>query len=366
MGEINHAELRSAARDVLQAAVLGNDLAAPLQILASASRSFGGGFIHTTSSDFLAAPSVALAEVYDQFRSGMVPTDYVGLILNELPAPAFERDLDPSSAACMKNAFYQEFCRPNEMARSVRMRLLPSSSDYYRFNFFRGARDGVFEAEELRHFDAVAPFLEAAASICQTHFDKQTGARATLFLERAIPAFALARDGSVIGANESAEGVIPDLIDVVAGRLTSRLPSEQKRINAAIQAACGIATPEIVRISGTRLFPNPLLVVLPVEGPARDVFARTAAFAVVVDVSRKVVAAPKSLDLLASSLSLTGRESDVVGLVAAGHSLNQAATCLDIGIGTARGHLKAAMQKAGVHSQVELAVLVANIDGLLP
>lgn len=175
MGELNHAELRAAANDVLQAVILGHELGAPLQNLASAGRSFGGGFIHTTSSDFLATPSVALAEVYDQFRSGIVPTDYVGLILNELPAPAFERDLDPSSASCVKNAFYQEFCRPNEMVRGVRIRLLASSSGYYRFNFFRGARDAAFGSDELRHFDAIAPFLDAAASICQTHFEKQTG-----------------------------------------------------------------------------------------------------------------------------------------------------------------------------------------------
>jgi DNA-binding CsgD family transcriptional regulator len=365
MGEVNHAELRAAANDVLQAAILGHELASPLQNLASAGRSFGGGFIHTTSSDFLATPSVSLAEVYDQFRSGVVPTDYVGLILNKLPAPEFERDLDPSSAPCAKNAFYQEFCRPNEMVRSIRMRLLPSSSDYYRFNFFRGVRDAAFEDEELRRFDAIAPFLDATASICQTNFEKQTGARATLFLERKFPAFALARDGSVIDANQPAQGVIPDLLDIAGGRLTLRLANEQKRINAAIQSACVRGTPAIVRISSDQ-FPDPLFVALPVDGPARDVFARTAAFAVLVDVTRKVVAGQQSLGLLASSLSLTGRESDVVGLVASGHSLNQAATQLEIGIGTARGHLKAAMQKAGVHSQVELAALVAKLDALLP
>jgi DNA-binding CsgD family transcriptional regulator len=367
MLEVNNPELRAAASGVLQAAILGHDLSEPLQRLASAGRSFGGGFIRTTKNAFYATPSVSLTEFYRQFQSGMVPTDYNRLIHRELPAPSFERDLDPSSLRSLKNAFYEEFCRPNGMARGVRIRLLASDAGYYRFNFFRDICEAPFEAEELRQFDAIAPFLDATAAICQTNFEKQTKAKSTLILQREFPAFALARDGRVTDANEPAHSVIPDLLCIVRGRLTARLANEQKRIDVAIQSAVsGTETPAMVRISGTNLFSNPLLLAVPINGPARDVFASTAAFVVVVDAARKVVVSSQSLSLLASSLSLTGRESDVMGLVAAGQNLKDAARQLNIGVGTARGHLKAAMQKTGVHSQVELAALVAKLNGLLP
>jgi hypothetical protein len=163
----------------------------------------------------------------------MVPTVYDRLILNEPPAPSFERDLDPSSLQSSKNAFYEEFCRPNGMARSVRIRLLASDAGYYRFNFFRDIHEPPFETEELRQFDAIAPFLDAAAAICQTNFEKQTKAQSTLILQREFPAFALARDGHVMDANEPAHSVIPDLLCIVRGKSTARLVNEQKRIDAA-------------------------------------------------------------------------------------------------------------------------------------
>lgn len=351
---------------MLQSAILGDDLAAPLQKLASTCRASGGCFIRTTKTEFLATPCLSLADAYRRFRSGQTPPDYPELILRRAPTPNFLRDYDPASARYARNAFYAEFMRPNAMARSVRIRLLASQPGYHRFSFFRDARDPPFECRELAQFDAISPFLEAAAAVCQTNFARETASRSELFQARGLPAFTLGRDGRVLAVNPLAQDVIPDLLDVAGGRLNARLGSEQKRINAAIQAAVSDpATPAMARLSAAGPFPSPMLLTLPIAGPGRDVFARAAAFAVVVDVARKTAVAPESLRLLSASLSLTGRESDVVGLVAAGQNLKDAADDLNISLGTARGHLKTAMQKAGVHSQLELAALVAKINGLL-
>jgi DNA-binding NarL/FixJ family response regulator len=69
--------------------------------------------------------------------------------------------------------------------------------------------------------------------------------------------------------------------------------------------------------------------------------------------------------VLGSSLSLTPREQAVVGVVASGQDLSSGAKQLDIAIGTARNHLKNAMQKACVHSQVELVALMAMLSKLI-
>jgi DNA-binding CsgD family transcriptional regulator len=68
---------------------------------------------------------------------------------------------------------------------------------------------------------------------------------------------------------------------------------------------------------------------------------------------------------LGHSLSLTPRERSVVGVVASGRDLSSAAKQFGVTIGTARNHLKSAMQKARVHSQVELAALVATLSELI-
>ena len=119
------------------------------------------------------------------------------------------------------------------------------------------------------------------------------------------------------------------------------------------------------RINGTDNYECPLLLIFPITGPARDVFASAFAFVVVIDVSQKLEFAPKTLRVMSALLRLTPREASIAGAVASGHSLSGAARNLNIGIGTAQNHLKNAMQKAGVHSQVELAALITKLSGLI-
>jgi DNA-binding CsgD family transcriptional regulator len=68
--------------------------------------------------------------------------------------------------------------------------------------------------------------------------------------------------------------------------------------------------------------------------------------------------------MLAPSLGLTAREADVAALISAGVDIGEAARRLGLAPGTARNYLKNAMRKLDVHSQVELAALVAELSNL--
>jgi DNA-binding NarL/FixJ family response regulator len=67
----------------------------------------------------------------------------------------------------------------------------------------------------------------------------------------------------------------------------------------------------------------------------------------------------------ARSPNLTDREHEVLTLMVAGLGPKAIAARLGIGVSTCRGHVKAILQKLGVHSQLE-AVAVATRDRLVP
>ena len=78
-----------------------------------------------------------------------------------------------------------------------------------------------------------------------------------------------------------------------------------------------------------------------------------------------VVSDPDALDRICPAclrhvFDLTGREADLVVLLAAGRSLEDAAEALRMTIGTARTHLRHVFQKVNTASQVDLVRLVLS------
>lgn len=66
-----------------------------------------------------------------------------------------------------------------------------------------------------------------------------------------------------------------------------------------------------------------------------------------------------------TTLSLTGREQDVVTLAALGYTNARIAEELNIGVQTAKGYMKDVLRKLGASSRLE-AVVIARRSGLLP
>jgi DNA-binding NarL/FixJ family response regulator len=79
-----------------------------------------------------------------------------------------------------------------------------------------------------------------------------------------------------------------------------------------------------------------------------------------VDVMSREIQAPAE----GHGANLTGREREVLDLMAAGLGPKAIATRLGISVSTCRGYVKAILQKLGAHSQLE-AVAVAAREGLL-
>jgi len=100
-----------------------------------------------------------------------------------------------------------------------------------------------------------------------------------------------------------------------------------------------------------------VLHVLPVRGVARDLFTDCAAILVA---STPGVSAAADESLIRHLYDLTPAEARVAAAIGRGNKVDRIASDGGITVGTVRNHLKAVFLKAGVSSQTELALLLAN------
>jgi DNA-binding CsgD family transcriptional regulator len=326
----------------------------------------GAGFTRSAGDRLTGVPCLSLVQCLTDYKvSGWsVPRSRALLVP---PASAcFTSDLAMPIGFLHRNPFYQDFMRPHGLARRAALRLALRGQDLYRFVFYRTETEGPFLQEETRILDCIAPHLLAAATICQSAFDKQICDQNSRFARHGVAALALGADGRLVENAPFAGVHIPLPLSATHGRVTLPFPSEQDQLDRAIaKALAAEGAPTLLRLCGTEKCLAPLLVVIPVTGEAKEVFASVAAFVVVADAAQKTTVSLQSLEVLGRSLSLTPRELSVVGIVASGQDLKSAARRFDISVSTARNHLKSAMHKAGVHSQVELAAFVARFSGLV-
>ena len=82
------------------------------------------------------------------------------------------------------------------------------------------------------------------------------------------------------------------------------------------------------------------------QGPASVLVLRTS--------EERKLAADSRLALVELAYGLTGKEAEIVLLIAGGKSPEEAAETLGILVSTVRGHLKKAFSKMNVHTQSEL------------
>jgi len=162
--------------------------------------------------------------------------------------------------------------------------------------------------------------------------------------------------------NAVAEGMLGHAVRLAAGRLTACFADEQPGVNRIVTAATTLGQPGLVRLTSADPASRPLLLALPNIGAGRDVFAATAALAVLVDPRRHPVMAPPLLRPVRDAFGLTPTESSVAALLAVGLSPGAIADHLGIGRGTVRNHLKAVLHKTETTRQAELVALLSRLQ----
>ncbi|MGI4765472.1 MAG: response regulator transcription factor, partial [Janthinobacterium lividum] len=277
----------------------------------------------------------------------MIPAPQDGFICDQMDLFRGPRERD---------AFYMDFIRPRGLAYQASAYLDGAGSDTVNLMVFRGSGGGGFEPDDLQAFRVFLPFIRAAAMLSRASLRLEADRRATPFLSRGDPVLYVAYDGSVRHHSQNALAVLAPDMTLRDRRLAVSAPGCQRKVDAALTTALVERRPSLVTIV-TDDARSLRLLVLPVLGEALDMFRATSALVVVLDIARPTQVDEGSIDLLVAATGLTRRETEVVRLVASGHTPRKASEILDISYETARLHLKGAFGKLDVHSQAELTAL---------
>jgi DNA-binding CsgD family transcriptional regulator len=169
-----------------------------------------------------------------------------------------------------------------------------------------------------------------------------------------LPAAVTTADGRLLAANADFEALEPEIFRVSRGKLilvgASEAAVAAARANGASIPVCGELDRRVVHVA-------------PIRGRARDVFTGGQALFVAAPVGGVSPLAP---DLLGALFDLTPAEARVARHVAAGGLLEEMARARGASMNTLRSQLKAAMAKAGVNRQLELALLLATFTPPTP
>ena len=142
--------------------------------------------------------------------------------------------------------------------------------------------------------------------------------------------------------------------------IAAATPEATRRLREAVAATASDTACESPRLGLERPSGRPplLLTLMPIWRLGTQVLGGAGAPRVAIFI--KETDAPLVIDrrLLADSLRLTQRESEVAALLADGLDLAEVAGRLGQGIGTARSHLKRVFDKTGARSQAALVALV--------
>lgn len=359
---MNASILEQTAQDVLASAIIGADWLPHLEKMAEQANVVGAGPARTLPPTMFAVPTSGLCDAFSDLSKGGYPPISVADVMPAEPRDGFVADYQvPLHAARQRSPFFSEFLRPRRLCHQAVAFLDNTAIGNVRFMMFRTEKQGRFEADELRTFSRVLPYLRSAAMILRSSLQAMARRSAEPFEKRGEPVFYLDVDGRLAELNAAAETALGEHVAVVRRRLVASWPPDQARLDSALTAALVEERPGLVTLRGAEHCKSVMALVLPVAGRAKDVFHATSAFVVLIDPARRHTADEKAIGLLNQAAGLTGREVEVVRLVGMGRSPKHAADELGIRYGTLRNHLKAGFAKLGVHTQGELVALIQRL-----
>ena len=276
------------------------------------------------------------------------------------------QDLMPR-AQLENTGFYRDWLRPLDIHSMVGAVFTLENDALGVIGVHRPAsHSGDFDEHDRRRLGMLLPHLQRAFQLRQRlqkqHLER---AAASLWLDRtAVAVFVVSAKGRLVHANGRAEQLLRQqtALLVADGRLTTGPAGPAADMARQIAAAAHSAAGRAQRPG------NALLIPRPGEAPLTLLIAPlSASMAASARLPQQPLVAlfahdPEELDLsprtLQALFGLTPTEARIAAALALGYSLEEASEAQDIGIGTARTHLKSAMAKTGTHRQAEMVSLL--------
>jgi DNA-binding CsgD family transcriptional regulator len=277
----------------------------------------------------------------------------------ELAGQPFTERMAMSSAAFQRTAFYQDWCRPQQIETLLGAEII---RDRRGIALLGLGRSRLFGDTELSRYRALMPDLRRVIGLRLRlmELDLQQARLRALLDKVSTPILLTDRTGILLHANQTAESLFKagDVLRVSAGRLAATTEHETDALRSLVDKAGsggGGANIYLLTRDGMRFE------VLVVPTPAHHVWAEGSDSCVAVFVIHSGYRSDHQPALLRGLYGLTPTEAMVASLVSRGDGLSAAASALGIKISTARTHLHRIFDKTGTRRQSELARLIASL-----
>ncbi|MEP9374836.1 LuxR C-terminal-related transcriptional regulator [Mesorhizobium sp. KR1-2] len=276
------------------------------------------------------------------------------------------RDLPPEIVA--SSPFVVEWCVPQGIVDSMGMVLLHNPTRHAQVGVGRHRSVGLITKREIRLGQLLAPHLRRAVTISNILEAKSLEVDTARQLFDSLEAGVVLTDGRarILQVNVAAEAMLRAGAPVrrAAGVLQTSVAQATIELHAAISLAAG-NEPAMggiglaVRLTEFGQIPA-LASVLPLSaGTVRKLLeprARAAVFISTVD------AGADGAEVLGVAFGLTRTETQVLGMLLAGHTLTASAIALGIARTTAKTHLGNIFAKVGVSRQADLVRLASHLS----
>ncbi|WP_342361881.1 helix-turn-helix transcriptional regulator [Terrarubrum flagellatum] len=373
MGEISAAALASAADRLFESAVAGDGWVDALTAYSEAAGARGG--VLMTEIDARGAlphtynvlPTASVAEPVAEYVAGKTPPDPRASRVWPNSIEGFVTDLETFSEGEIKrDAFYQDFLHPIGFGwhACAHLQEWPGGRHFY-LSLKRAYRDGHYQRPQIALINASLPALRNAAIVAHARYNSETSGYTQALGSRGEAIFEIDATARMLRCNEAGAALLSASdITLVHGRLAAQRNDDHRRLERATAPALARPAASGFAVLSTNDAARRLVVrTMPVIGDARTVFGAAMAL-VIVEIWRQPDApSAQFVRALREAFGLTQMEAHVASLIAAGVSPAMTARALKIAEGTARNHLKAAMAKAGVARQAELAAITARLVG---
>lgn len=353
------AELEQATAAFLSASLVGGGWEDALEGIARSAGASSAVLIrerHLRVSASMTTPSYA--EPMARHMKGLGPPNSRHVRVRTTLAGGFRADQDDYGLDELKrDVFYQEFMRPLGLFWHANAKLGGTETDFVEISLKFGIGSGPCRHELLHALDRQLANLRAAARVSQRLLEAEASGMVHVLELRGHPIFEINALGAILRAHGAPIEQLELPLRSNTRRLVAATAMAQQRIDEALaRAIAGDRLPSLIRLD-----PSWFLQIVPVTGPARDVFGGAVALAILIAGRCEETTVWRRKTMLRQCFSLTVREADLACLLAEGDDLDQVAEYWGIGKGTARNHLKSVFTKLGVHRQSELAALVCRL-----
>jgi len=333
-----------------------------LTSMASATGSFGAVMLPLAGD---ALPNVPYTEnvssvMEEYFRDGWHLQDERMSTVPALMQRGVADDFDGHSVdEIAKHPYYQEFLAPHGLQWYAGVKIA-CGDDLWAVALQRTIDQGPFSAEEKDELARISSRLATGAAIARALSAAAANGALEAFEMSGTAVVLLNRHGKVFKANQTAERLLVDDVQIVKGQLTAKDARATTALKRAIhdllwRPSGGLSAP----VALPRASRRPLLAY-----PARlshstaNALADCQAMVILIDPDR---GSPTPETNLRTIFRLTEAEARLATRLAQGESVEKVAEQFGIAKETARSQLKSIFTKTGVHRQAELVAVLARL-----